>query len=323
MKTALKTTPMKKNLLGLFLTVCAGTVSAQENIYFENNPIWNETTIMYDGCVHKREFNYVIGGDSVVNNTTYKKLYSMHGLYTRSNPFPAPGGCTAEPSAFGGLEALVRSADSNIYILPLTFPQEPEALLYNFNLEVGDTLPPTWNYNRYGLQDTMIVTGITYLSTPNGNMRRFALDWITHPGETTELIEGIGFFGTLGGLLEPIAESFEFNSTINCFGFGNDGLLPGVSTGCMRTNSLDDAEALIHVEAMPNPASVEVKFTGAPLSGQTKVRLTDIQGRTVAEKSFTSGECTLEIAAFMPGIYVYHILADKGATATGKILVQH
>jgi hypothetical protein len=314
---------MKITLLYLFLLAGAGSISAQDNLYFNNSPVWNETTISYDGCVHKREFNYVIGGDSVVNNTTYKKLYTMHGLYTRSNAIPAPGGCTAEPSAFGGLEALIRSADSNIYILPLTFPQPPEALLYDFNLEVGDTLPPTWNYNQYGISDTMIVTGITYLSTPNGNMRRFALDWINYQGEAPELIEGVGFFGLLGGLLEPMAEPFEFNATINCFGFGSDGLLPGVATGCMRTNSLEDAEALIHVEAMPNPASVEVRFTGAPLSGQTTVRLTDIQGRTVAEKSFTSGECTLEIAAFMPGIYVYHILADKGATATGKILVQH
>jgi|GEM_PF-5276079 len=314
---------MKTTLLQFFLLAGAGSICAQENLYFDNSPVWNETTILYDGCVHRRDFNYVVGGDSVVNNTTYKKLYTMHGLYTRSNAFPAPGGCTAEPSAFGGLAALIRSADSKIFVLSPDFPQQPEALLYDFNLEVGDTLPPTWNYNQYGLSDTMIVTGISLLSTPNGNMRRFALDWINYQGEAPELIEGVGFFGLLGGLLEPMNVPFEHNATINCFGFGNDGLLPGVTTGCMRTNGLEDPEALIHVEAMPNPASAQVLFTGAPLSGQTTARLTDMQGRTVAQKSFSAGECILETAAFIPGMYVYHIIADNGASATGKILVQH
>src|SRR4030095_16838395 len=118
------------------------------------------------------DFNYYLNGDSTLNSHTYKKLFTKGtGWFSWfSNP-PVPSCCPGPYIFHDTLNpvALLRDTLNKIFIVDNI--ANPEMLLYDFNLAVGDTLP--LSYNNFN-QD-LIVIAIDSIPISNFYRKRFEL----------------------------------------------------------------------------------------------------------------------------------------------------
>ncbi len=75
----------------------------------------------------------------------------------------------------------------------------------------------------------------------------------------------------------------------------------------------------IDFQVYPSPASTELKLN-CPSAGQ--IRVFDTQGRTILEKSVTSGVLSLPLANYPLGLYFIQFSDSKSATITRKVVIE-
>jgi len=210
--------------------------------YFENNPVWRIQSRCASGgpsCVITSNYNYFLKGDTVMNSHIYKRLFKVgFGYYTWYSPSPVDPGCigsfvigdTVTPFAF------IRDTLSKIYLYG-----SPEKCIYDFNLNVGDTLPMAcYGYNEHVVQsiDTVIIA--------NSIRRRFHLTG----GLATILIEGMGHEY---GFLELMPPILECSNILQCYSVSDTSYFPGLNISCQSFNGIESIEN--HFDIYPQPAS--------------------------------------------------------------------
>lgn len=266
---------MARKLILLLTCVLVLKLSGQTNAYFLNNPVWE--IIEADGsnfpCVKYTTYNYFTNGDTIIGAFTYKKIFTKgQGYYSWQSP--TPGFCPNPPFTFNsGIPVFfLRSVGKKIYIKPFS---NPDTLLYDFNLKVGDTLPPT--YNNW-ISNVIKVTAIDSIFTLNGYMKRFHL--VGCPNQY--LIEGIGHSG---GLSEVIGLSVNGSWNLNCYSQNNTKYFPSLATGgCMLPLGLNEFDNQhIVLKAFPNPSSGKFILTGLTRSEyeNTEIKIFNMFGQEV------------------------------------------
>lgn len=281
--------------LNLFLSLfVTATSSAQINDYFLNNPIWKDNTIcgVLAPCIENNTFNYYISGDTIINNLQYKIIYRK-GTIIRSwqSPNPNPGCINGTfnyvdtvPSFF------LRSAGKQMYIYsPSQF--NPEQLLYDFNLQVGDSLPLT----AFNVAPDVTVTAIDSFYTATGYRKRFHLDqtntWCQY------LLEGVG---TDRGLIAPLQVPFECGYSQVCYGQQDTGYYPQLGPNCDIPLSVQQPAAeKLSLPVYPNPATDELQL-GIALTEQKYWQVRDICGAIVLQGSPATA---IRISELAPGYY--------------------
>jgi len=237
---------MKKILIiSLFLWT---TNSNAQSGYFDNNPIWQCWSSSNDGgsCNCERTYNYYINGDSVVNSINYKKLFikGFGQCFWNSSP-PVPLDCQTPPSFNDtiNLYALVRDTLQKIYIRYGI--DTSEQLLYDFNLNIGDTLPLSFNN-----WDTIKVVSIDSIRILNTYRKRFH---VVGQWQDGFLVEGVGHSG---GFVEPMGIVFGFGSALICFGMGDSAYYPVVDSTCNLNVGINEKQLSANVISIyPNPTT--------------------------------------------------------------------
>jgi len=292
---------------------CIASVSHAQNEYLQNNPVWKMTSHCAYGypCITHTTYNYYVDGDTVINSVLYKQVFSK-GSVTYSwmaNP-PVSPGCNVN-GGYTYVDAstnyFVRSAGKQMYI---SFAGNPEQLLYDFDLDIGDTLPLSYTNAPNNI---IVVTNIDSFFTPHGYRKRFHLS-----GDTWSqyLIEGVGHSF---GLFEPMQVPFECGyDEINCFSYDSAAWYPQPGPYCdlpLSAPTLIQEEKSISL--FPNPASgaLNISVTGGTLLSCT---IHDQLGRSVLRKNSTA---QLDIAALAPGVYVATIELEDG-TRSRKMFVK-
>lgn len=280
-----------------FLLACAVPLAVTaQNDYFANDPVWRVGSLCNNGggiggsCMSDKTYNYFLSGDTLANGYTYKKVMrqGMETVYWQGGNPPPPPMCTGTTQFGPELVALLRQDGLAIF----EWQEDMEVLVYDFDLNTGDTLPlSTTNWNpdiTVGAIDSVLV-GTEW-------RKRFALinSWAPY------LVEGVG---SSHGLLEPVSNFFDCGYELDCYGLGSTGYYPGQGPDCHMVMGLTAAqERPARFQVFPNPATSRITVVSDRSLGT--LRLFDAQGREVIVHTTNSMATGIDLGGLGSGMYV-------------------
>ena len=187
-----------------------------------------------------------------------------------------------------------------VYYLPIDSTNE--RLLYDFNLNVGDTLKP---YTAYSCLTPIIVTQIDSVLI-GGNFRK---QWTVNSGNCLwdgRIIEGIG---SLFGLLEPYS-NFERWGFVDCYSV-NSVTMFSQSPDCpVLITNIDKQIKVDNVTISPNPAknSITISQTEPTFN---KYEIYSLNGKLVAENKITSILQKVDLTNYAEGMYIVKLIGTQ------------
>lgn len=292
----------------------------------ENSGGWwytSQSLKYYDGYLSS------LAGDTIIEGTTYVLLGINHTwtkttefsgvlLDAANYPFQLPG------EIFGALRTdsskrvwfrRLADSDSGYIYFNFYYPLDTDILIYDFNLEVGDSVP--WKSSV-----TNVVMAVDSIHLNNGEWRRRI-----YFGLGDYWIEGIGStYGLLGSSLNPPLLGGYW---LNCF--RQNGLLlydsiPSFNTDCDQTyTAIDNPAGISTVNVFPNPAIDFLIFKLGKLNGlEAVITIYNENGKQV--RIYTASQSpqfiipTSEIGG--DGFYFYTINMEGKGFLAGKFLIQ-
>jgi hypothetical protein len=302
----------------VLLLVQMNAAKAQTNVYHpfpDSNAVWNFNyslvCMMWPGGSTHANYSIIISGDTIINNTQYKKLYIPAVDLNMS------GTCN-EPN--GGYKGAIRQDTTNrkVYIIPPV--SVSEVLLYDFSMQVGDTLK---GYLTQWFFSPDTVQAIDSILIGNSYRKR----WVINYCYDFYLIEGIGSTYGLteqspGCILDCCPGIY-----LTCFKQDNQILYPDTATTCeIITVSVDEKENMEHgITIFPNPASdvLNISFN-VEKPGDVALLLYNLLGQEtifLLSEKVNIGENNINVSvADMPdGIYFLKLLINENVI-TKKII---
>lgn len=295
-----------KHFYTLLIIVCfVGISNSQTNSYFNNNPCWQIKRMCQVGsnCFKVDYYNYFINGDSLIGSTQYKKVYSKgHGnhQYFAMGPPPAGNPCVGPPSTTYTLTAfafLIRSSAKKIYVYI-----SGDTLLYDFNLNVGDTLPTTFN-NFSG--SNIKVTSIDSINTLNGWMKRFQL---SGSSTSTHLVEGMGHYGGLIELLPINVTSCGW--TLECYSQNNTTYYPTSGPSCLLSTKIKEELSVNKPVIYPNPSEGKYQLRLTEFSTNSLIEIYNITGQLIYSFAPKNESIEIDLRKEKSGIYFLKYIAN-------------
>lgn len=300
-------------LILIFFLLNIKFTHGQMNVYHpfpDTNAIWIESSFSTDfsynpPCVHYSSDTLFYSKDTLYGAYTYHSLLSSGST---SSSFCS--GTNYYYNQFGGA---IRQDTSQKRIYSASFSNSPDLLLYDFNLQIGDTLSTHWNQGNLNY-----VIDIDSVLVGNSYRKRFLLNQLgqtPHIDTSFALIEGIG--GTYG-LFAPLIPPFEQGSSLACF--SGDGQNYPRGYNCSNTSSITSFnERKISVSISPNPCSSYTKLT----TNQTDLKLTiySLYGEPVRELKINSRQTLINCENLNSGIYFFQTIKDNTIIATDKLII--
>lgn len=217
----------------------------------------------------------VDGSDTLIGNNSYKKVIRCpeqvyHGAY--------------------------RSENRKVYFVPKDSTNQ--YLLYDFSVEVGDTIPQVYFEHFYGGGMLLTDYHIYYVDTifVNGNPhKRINENWV----------EGIG--NLQGFLLEPFFNISQYRVELTCMSIENAVYFPMQEvTPCPLDLAVSDA-ILPRIAISPNPTSDKLIIEG--INGSTEFNVINAQGKIVDFRRLSTHE--LAVSDLVAGVYFVQVTQNK------------
>jgi len=311
----------------LFLTGYSLNLNAQEYQYTPiptTNAAWNvfyrppASYTLYDKV-------YATAGDTLIYNETWTKIT----LVSRELVSDYLGNIISDSISETIYQGAYLETDK---VVRFCSSDEKIDTLYDFNLEVGDTvkfLHFEGVENSYmWIEDTCLIVKqidsiliqnyyrkcITFKPIFTGDMRGLQEKWI----------EGIG---SIHGVLFPlnlrtfVDEAFE-KEDLTCFWVNNDLLWQnGWYNSCkiLKTNEFAKINSF---EIYPNPAHGQITISNTDYT-INNVSISDIMGKRVFSKhDYRDVQAEVDIQFLSKGIYTVQIITQTGEILTGKFIKQ-
>ncbi len=305
---------MKSNALLVILLFFSGKmVFGQTPNYLADGSKWRINSVGLSNttpCWTEGKYVVEIVGDSVIGGLTYKHLI-YHGVMSESPINPLPGVICNADYTFSNLYGFVRQAGKKVYSYDLI--NSVDTLLYDFDLQVGDTLPLTIINS-----DTAItVTAITNFQV--GNETRSIFDLSTNLGVSEKLIEGIGHNKGFLGHMQP----FEFfESDLICYSRNDTTYYDNGVDVCDLNVGLNEFQSKIEVDVYPNPTSDFVTITSAHMGEIQSFEIVDLLGAKCAIMvDFSSNEkAVVNLESLASGNYILQLYQRNGEVYRLKIV---
>lgn len=240
-------------------------------------------------------------GEEIVNGKTYKIIESTPGIIT---------GC------------LVREENGIVFKYNPTI--NDEEVLYDFNLEVGDTFTMldspscTLGDSTPGLGAQLTVTN-TFSNMIAGELRK-VIEFSTAPYGEEYWIEGIG---SITGF-EPYVEVLDSTcwSKLACFTIDGAIYYFNNATACDNT-TLNLPEYLRDEMVLaPNPVTdVSILQLPSELNIDT-IRILDITGKVISEETITKNYMTISAMDYAAGVYFYQALSENNVIKTERFVIR-
>lgn len=314
---------MKIRITFIFMLICL-VVSAQEYKYIpfpDSNAVWNESR--WGNDTPEEFVQYALfNEDTIINGIVYHKIY-----YNVNLPE-----ITIENSRIAG--GIREDEHKRVWAINLKSPyfnfrylnENGEIMLYDFSLQVGDTIWAERNHANIGVGDYKIGVGyylvvkqIDSLKIHQSIRKVFSFEryhWV-------KWIEGIG---NIQGLFFPYGDltTGGFNNKLICM-HQNDTLMyiDTSEQNCIPQFVIDGIDILPNTEikVYPNPATNRIVYF-ENLDFET-LELFDSNGNLVRFENIKGTDCfELNVKNLSPGIY-YFRLAIKGLAPTrGRLIMQ-
>ncbi len=305
-----------KKLLTLALLILAYSAHAQVPDYFSDNPEWRQDW-WFGGampCLEIYNYVYYLNGDSVVGNYTYKKVFKR-GKHEYNWMAPPPSGYCNGSYFYNFFYVLIRQDSLKVYIRE---GNNNEALLYDFDLAVGDTLPETY----FLMEDDIVVTSIDSILVGESYRKVFSLSCECMISNL--LIEGIGFGE---GFLEYFPD-WEFPARLICFALNGITYYPSYGAPCdLMTVNINEPEIKdIDFEVFPNPSAgnISVKLYSDEKT-TVNIKVSDISGRNLSDEKWVINQRmnvkSLDLSSFDKGIYFISIIGKDGESKGRQTII--
>ena len=302
----------------VFLTAISLFTQAQDEYEYtpfpDSNAIWSEYYEPPLGSDEDPSYHALalFNEDTVINSITYHKLFRLYDTVLNREKAEYIGGIREDSSK------RVYYNGTNLYeeYLHMNTNENGEVLLYDFSLEVGDTL-----YERFfgGGNEFSVVSEIDTVYMAQ-KLRKFIYFedyyWV-------EWIEGIG---NIRGLLF-ISASLPTNgiyNTLVCFKRdGRQEYFNDQFNGCFPgplASSIEDVKGK-SVRVFPNPAKERICFKNA--EDYEHLSIYNLNGKKLKQKPvFNRKRISISLSAYSPGMYFYKLIGPSGQIKTGKFIVK-
>jgi hypothetical protein len=279
-------------------------------------------------------------GDTVIGGNTYRKLEEVNTFFPGNDCF------------FGYLRE--DTASRKIYFMD--HQSGPETVLYDFSMQVGDSISLDFVNQGYYQNGYFTVDSIGLISIPAGTRRIFFLNNHGIPWPTfypLEWIEGVGHPGHLvythsansyGGAaffmcqdqlprdyyqslscFEHAAQKVFFDSCAHAEALNN--MCFDYQDSCNYWNicgSVSEHFAVRHLSVIPNPSSGPVQIRAEAVHGtQGVVRISEVRGKSITEQPvvLNTGTNTFElpVSGYDSGIYIVELSLPGGSLFTKLI----
>lgn len=276
------------------LVICC-RVFSQTNGYKpfpEGNAIWYVSKNSTTGTGY---YNYKTSGDTLIGAYTYNKVLYAYNL--------TPGPFNFSPYTFK-FAYRNDSINKKVYYLDVTGGTNTDILWYNFNLNVGDTVPSTYAYVRYMPSRDRVVQSIDSTLICGSYHKRFNFNCTDNE---SDLVEGVGFMDHFVNSLRDNECPFEpvevyYTSFSTCY-----------------FTSIDEYLKDNLIKISPNPAGSELKIsTSAQI---TEYEILNAMGATMLKGSISNSEY-INVASLASGLYVVKIQDKSGKCNQSKFIKQ-
>lgn len=241
---------------------------------------------------------YKLEGDSIVNDKNYKKLW-----------------LSADSTETWHYQGLLRETDNRIYYVP---PNRPEGVLYDFNLEVGDTT----RVINFVCSDIPIK--VFAIDTVENNGKMFKR-WAIGQNEFHEY-----WYEDVGSQLGPIHTSYWYclvcpTWDLLCCHEGDSLLfMHGFAKSCyVNTVGVEENGVMQKIVLSPNPVLKGETLTIEMNYNPTRVEVYNSSGVLMTTRSsFQNNFITIETSNFDNGLYILSITDRDNFVQTRKIIVR-
>lgn len=300
---------MTKYRIVLFITFCFLTnfqLKAQHR-YLADNPIWivNSSCNPYPCSSKTSTIYYYLNGDTIIGSYSYHKVFRKEfGEYICIGPNPVTyfgSNDTIHPVAYlRDTLKQIRKWDEFL---------NSDTLLYNFDLNIGDTIPNA----AYGFTT---VDSIDSIPVSNYFRKRFKL---SNPDCSTYLFEGIG---NSNGFLEPVIcinVSSDCGYTLTCYGFNDTAWYPNYSSSSpciipvipLGITEHKKNSQTSEITIFPNPTSSTfiINSDGRKIEN---IKIINLLGELLYQSDRINSKFETDISFLLKGIYIIQIQTDNG-----------
>ncbi|HOW26474.1 MAG TPA: T9SS type A sorting domain-containing protein [Bacteroidales bacterium] len=290
-----------KRLILLFSSLLLLPVTYSQ-IIVDTNKLWVDAEYINFGPGFTTAYRFQ--DDTIIGAYEYKELYKTDDISLTD----------------WGLRGWMREEDKIVYFKD-PYWDDDEYILYDFNLEMGDT----FNFIKYPWP--MIVESIDTVILLNGELKkRIILDCF---GDSEEWIEGIGSTRGLTKVTEGIDVS-DLWYWLNCF-FENDILKYEqfflIYDCFFNTTGIDKNTLDQKIVVSPNPFSDYTTFKyELPESGVIHLTIVNHLGQEVGvliHETQPAGKHQVQwnVKGLSEGVYFYHLTMNKQQTVNGKLIL--
>ena len=309
----------------------------------DNRWIQSITTLETSGPVFNT-YNYILSGDTIINDTSYDKLYAVDDLIGQNESFDLQEAIlfaamreTEDGQVFFRfMESVSESfvVNSALHDPSATsdtgnefLTSENEYLLCDFSLAVGDTVP---NHTRtvesvdsVMLGDNqyhkMIILSPSYsqdLCAPN-------VAWIEGIGPTrAPTWDDSSDMSMFVSYRCPEAAT-DMDTYFRCF---HSSSYNYPAQGCSQILNINEIDSGNEISIFPNPAvrSLYIELKDNKFNPD-QIKILDISGRVVMSQSAgnsTSGPVRFDIEKIPAGVYAVQVLGDNGVIGTTRFIKQ-
>lgn len=280
------------------------TENAQWNVYLEYS--------ISEAPVDTVLLRYFLCGDTTENQLNYNKLCLEKG--SLANPVQE-------------LAGLIREQNKKIYYKGtdfLGFPHEEEYLLYDFDVQEGDTV---WHTNSG--YDYTVIEKIDSVIVGNQFRRRFKVNtWRNYNFKDEEFwVEGIG--SIKNGLLAHITEiptcCYHFWEFVCYSENGETKYLNPSFDDCYPSflfSSTEGGLKLPEISIYPNPVARQVIIGDVPQGDDFHITLLNSTGRLILKKQVQQGKNVIQFPAF-DGLAIVVITNSSGKVVKVEKMVSN
>jgi hypothetical protein len=283
---------MKKTTTLLFFLVIIAHFSTQAQSFVNPANKWwvdNCCVSFGTGQTSCHAYEYYFGDSVWIDNVAYRELIT-------NNQFGS-----FQPGKY------YREEEGKVFMKMNEL--DPENLIYDFNLEAGDTL----ELNFSGFLISLEVLSVDSVTLVSGEKRkRLLLNSVLDP---IIWIEGVG--SLLGTMNTQYILSLDCWNSLNCYQFNGSSQYP--SAECPFSSVLDANAMSNRVSVYPNPAQDQVFIQTKGNWTITTIEMTNIWGQIqrVFEPA-ASGEVPLD--GLQSGVYLLKIKFQNGESGVTKVV---
>lgn len=301
---------MKKVLI-LFICICfSELILAQKYYPFPtSNVVWRENHFLaaYGYFADTDNYQKFMQGDTIIGDHLYHKIYQSG--YVESYSYQS-GSTKRRYYDDKYLYSIREDSAKRIYL----FSSNKEFLVYDFNLNLGDTLPAMYAFPK----DYKFVVGeIDSVLVLDSYHKRYRMGSYGTYG-SFDLIEGMGStFGLAKGY------SIYPNNMTTLLSFKQDGKSAypnGVECNLIPTG-IDELNLQNEIQIFPNPSTGIINISNLP-DRPLKLQLFNMLGKLVYETQIQAINYSLNLD-FMPrGIYLLKVNDKNKSIVFEKVILQ-